>query len=104
VDGVDSGDNVLCRTTAGDYDVIIIDATVRTPDPFDVCRSLRARGNWPIVLLLTAPGRVEDRIVGLDAGADDCLQKPLAFEELSARLRALVRRRVHDGASGPQHR
>jgi two-component system, OmpR family, response regulator len=61
-------------------------------DGFEVCRALRERGVWAPVLMLTARTAVEDRISGLDAGADDYLPKPFAFAELLARLRALVRR------------
>ncbi len=62
------------------------------PNGFDVCRTLRDRGRWAPVLLLTARDTVEDRVAGLDAGADDYLGKPFSFAELSARLRALTRR------------
>jgi two-component system OmpR family response regulator len=62
------------------------------PDGFEVCRTLRERGRWAPVLLLTARDGVEDRVAGLDAGADDYLAKPFSFAELYARLRALTRR------------
>jgi len=62
------------------------------PNGFDVCRELRARDRWAPVLLLTARDAIEDRVTGLDAGADDYLAKPFSFDELSARLRALTRR------------
>jgi two-component system OmpR family response regulator len=64
------------------------------PDGFEVCRSLRGQGRWAPILLLTARDGVKDRVDGLDAGADDYLAKPFSFEELSARLRALTRRRA----------
>ncbi|MGZ4705261.1 MAG: response regulator transcription factor, partial [Acidimicrobiales bacterium] len=69
-----------------------LDAMIPGPDGFEVCRTLRAEGRWPPVLILTARDSVEDRVRGLDAGADDYLTKPFAFEELFARLRALTRR------------
>ena len=62
------------------------------PDGFAVCRTLRDEGRWAPVLILTARDSIEDRVRGLDAGADDYLTKPFAFEELFARLRALTRR------------
>ncbi len=61
-------------------------------DGFEVCRALRAAGCWAPVLMLTAKDAVDDRVRGLDAGADDYLTKPFSFEELLARLRALLRR------------
>jgi len=65
-------------------------------DGIEVCRRLRERGVWAPVLMLTARDAVEDRVAGLDAGADDYLRKPFSFEELLARLRALVRRGAHE--------
>ncbi len=75
-----------------DYDVIVLDGMLPGLDGFDVCRQLRAQQRWAPVLMLTARDSVTDRIQGLDAGADDYLVKPFAFGELTARLRALVRR------------
>ena len=81
------------RATAGAYDVILMD--VRLPDGtgFDLCRSLRADGISAPVLMLTALDAVDDRVRGLEVGADDYLTKPFAFRELVARLKALARRR-----------
>ncbi len=93
VDAAQSSDDVLTGAAAFDYDVIVVDVGARPGGGLAVCRWLRTRGQWPI-LLLTGHGRLEERVDGLDAGADDCLQKPFAFEELSARLRALLRRRL----------
>jgi two-component system OmpR family response regulator len=93
VDRVSAGDAAIDLATECDYDVIVVDATDRPSDGYRVCRFLRARGRWSPILLLTASRRLEERILGLDAGADDCLQTPFAFAELSARLRALTRRR-----------
>ncbi len=74
------------------YDVIVLDAMIPAPDGFEVCRTLRTEGRWSPVLMLTARDGVEDRVRGLDVGADDYLTKPFAFTELFARMRALTRR------------
>ncbi len=74
------------------YDVIVLDAMIPEPDGFEVCRTLRTEGCWSPVLMLTARDGVEDRVRGLDVGADDYLTKPFAFTELFARMRALTRR------------
>ena len=75
------------------YDVIILDLMLPGLGGLDILRTLRATGNTVHVLVLTAKDSVKDRVAGLDLGADDYLVKPFAFEELAARLRALVRRR-----------
>jgi two-component system OmpR family response regulator len=87
-----SGDDALWMAAAVEYDAIVLDVMLPGDDGFEVCRSLRERGVWSPVLILTARDAVEDRIAGLDAGADDYLPKPFSFAELLARLRALVRR------------
>jgi two-component system, OmpR family, response regulator len=87
-----SGDDALWMAAAVEYDAIVLDVMLPGDDGFEVCRSLRERGVWSPVLMLTARDAVEDRIAGLDAGADDYLPKPFSFAELLARLRALVRR------------
>ncbi len=92
VDAVADGDDALHRALYEDYDAIILDVMLPGRDGFTVCRELRTKGRWAPVLMLTARDRVEDRIRGLDAGADDYLVKPFSFGELLARLRALVRR------------
>ena len=74
------------------YDAIVLDVMLPDADGFEVCRRLRGRKCWTPVLMLTARDAVDDRVRGLDAGADDYLTKPFAFDELLARLRALVRR------------
>ena len=73
-------------------DMILLDVMLPGADGFEVCRRLREAGTWSPVLMLTARDAVEDRVEGLDAGADDYLTKPFSFAELLARLRALVRR------------
>ena len=87
-----NGEEVAWLATATDYDVIILDVMLPGIDGFNVCRRLRASGVSSPVLMLTARDAVEDRIAGLDTGADDYLTKPFSFDELLARLRALVRR------------
>lgn len=74
------------------YDVVVLDVLLPGFDGFEVCRRLRIGGCWAPVLMLTARDAVADRVRGLDAGADDYLTKPFSFAELSARLRALIRR------------
>jgi two-component system, OmpR family, response regulator len=88
------GDDALWMARAVEYDAIVLDLLLPGIDGFEVCRRLREGGVWTPVLMLTARDSVEDRVAGLDAGADDYLQKPFSFAELSARLRALVRRGV----------
>jgi two-component system, OmpR family, response regulator len=91
---VDLGDGeaALLQAAVWDYDAVVLDLMLPERDGLDVCAVLRERGCWAPVLMLTARGRVEDRIRGLDAGADDYLAKPFDFGELLARLRALLRR------------
>src|SRR5256714_2267658 len=92
VDRVDNGRDALWMATECEYDAIVLDVMIPPPDGFEVCRQLRRRGRWAPVLLLTARDSVDDRVTGLDAGADDYLAKPFSFAELAARLRALTRR------------
>src|SRR3954452_17512150 len=80
------------QTAVYDYDAVVLDVMLPKRDGFEVCRALRGRGCWAPVLMLTARRAVDDRIRGLDAGADDYLPKPFDFGELLARLRALLRR------------
>ncbi len=87
-----NGDEALTRALEEDYDAVVLDVMLPGRDGFAVCREMRSAGRWAPVLMLTARDAVEDRIRGLDAGADDYLVKPFAFGELLARLRALVRR------------
>jgi two-component system OmpR family response regulator len=92
VDQASTGNDALWWATENDYDAIVLDVMLPGLDGFAVCRELRSRGRWAPVLMLTARSGVEDRIRGLDVGADDYLVKPFAFGELLARLRALMRR------------
>ncbi len=86
------GEEAAWMAGATDYDVIILDVMLPGIDGFNACRRLRESGVSSPVLMLTARDAVEDRIAGLDTGADDYLTKPFSFDELLARLRALVRR------------
>ncbi|MEA2556310.1 MAG: two-component system, OmpR family, response regulator [Actinomycetota bacterium] len=92
VDVAADGEDGLSRALAHDYDAVVLDVMLPGRDGFSVCHEMRAADRWMPVLMLTARDGVEDRIHGLDAGADDYLTKPFAFGELLARLRALVRR------------
>jgi two-component system, OmpR family, response regulator len=91
-DVVGTGEDALWRAQAHPYDVIVLDVMLPGLDGFETCRRLRSAGVWVPVLMLTARDSVEDRVAGLDSGADDYLVKPFAFAELLARLRALTRR------------
>ncbi len=93
VDAVYNGADALDYARSQNYDGIILDIMMPRMDGIEVLRRLRSEGNRTPVLLLTAKGEVEDRIRGLDAGADDYLPKPFAMGELLARLRAMLRRR-----------
>jgi DNA-binding response OmpR family regulator len=88
----EDGETGLDRLLGGGYDLAIVDVGLPRRDGFSICRSLRAERIATPVLMLTARDAVEDRIRGLDAGADDYLSKPFAEEELAARVRALLRR------------
>ena len=94
VDAVTDGEDALYQAAINIYDVIILDVMMPVKDGFEVCRRLRENGTKTPVLMLTARDAVEDRISGLDFGADDYLTKPFEFGELLARLRALLRRSV----------
>ena len=92
VDVAPNGEEALWRAAATAYDAIVLDRMLPGIDGLEVCRRLRGNGVWSPVLMLTAVGEVADRVGGLDAGADDYLTKPFAFDELLARVRALARR------------
>ncbi len=86
------GEDALWMAGSTEYDAIVLDVMLPGLDGFQVCEKLRADGVWAPVLMLTARDAIEDRVQGLDTGADDYLTKPFSFVELSARLRALARR------------
>ena len=92
VDIASTGDEALDWTNVAQFDLIILDIMLPVRDGIEVCLTLRQRGVRTPVLMLTARDSVEDRVRGLDSGADDYLVKPFAFAELVARLRALLRR------------
>jgi two-component system OmpR family response regulator len=92
VDVAGDGTQAIWAATEFPYDGVVLDAMIPAPDGFEVCRHLREHARWMPVVMLTARDAVEDRVRGLDAGADDYLPKPFAFAELFARLRALLRR------------
>jgi two-component system, OmpR family, response regulator len=92
VDIAGRGEDALWMARATEYDAIVLDLMLPGINGFQTCAALREAGVWAPVLMLTARDAVEDRVAGLDAGADDYLLKPFSFAELLARLRALVRR------------
>ena len=93
VDAVFTGKEALDWAEAAPYDAIVLDILLPEMDGLTACRELRQRGDRTPILMLTARDTVDDRVAGLDAGADDYLVKPFALKELLARLRALTRRR-----------
>lgn len=92
VDVASDGDAAIYQAAVNPYDAIVLDVMLPKQDGFAVCRELRRRGMTVPVLMLTARDALDDRIQGLDTGADDYLMKPFEFAELRARLRALMRR------------
>jgi two-component system copper resistance phosphate regulon response regulator CusR len=92
VDVVGDGETAIYRAAVYPYDAVVLDLMLPKLDGLAVCRELRRRGSRTKILILTARHTVEDRVTGLDAGADDYLTKPFAMAELLARLRALLRR------------
>jgi two-component system OmpR family response regulator len=92
VDVAGTGEDAAWMAQATDYDAIVLDVMLPGMNGFETCRRLRHEGVWAPVIMLTARDSVEDRVAGLDTGADDYLVKPFAFAELLARLRALARR------------
>jgi len=92
VDVARTGEDALWMSAAATYDAIVLDVMLPGMDGFQTLAALRNQGRWTPVLMLTARDAVEDRIAGLDVGADDYLTKPFSFAELLARLRAIARR------------
>jgi len=93
------GEDALWMAQATDYDAVVLDVMLPGIDGFETCRRLRREGVWAPVLMLTARDGIEDRVAGLDGGADDYLTKPFSFVELLARLRALSRRGLVEKAT-----
>jgi len=87
-----TGEDALWMAESTPFDAVVLDIVLPGMDGLEVCRTLRERGVWAPIVMLTARGVVGDRVTGLDAGADDYLTKPFSFVELLARLRALTRR------------
>ncbi len=87
-----TGADGVWAATENDYDAVVLDVMLPDISGFEVCRQIRSANVWAPILMLTARGAVGDRVTGLDAGADDYVVKPFAFDELLARLRALQRR------------
>ena len=92
LDVANDGESGLYQSSINDYDLIILDVLLPQIDGYEVCRELRARGTATPILMLTARATIDDRLTGFDAGADDYLTKPFSFRELTARIRALLRR------------
>jgi two-component system, OmpR family, response regulator len=92
VDLAEGGEEAIRLVGATEYDAVLLDVMLPDIDGFETCRRLRSRGLWVPILMLTARDAVEDRVHGLDTGADDYLTKPFSLAELLARLRALARR------------
>jgi two-component system response regulator MprA len=92
VDAAEDGERALDRLAERQYDVVVLDIAMPGIDGLEVCRRLRAAGDRTAILMLTARDAVDDRVAGLDAGADDYLVKPFSLKELTARVRALLRR------------
>ena len=92
VDLAFTGDEGFDLASTEEYDLIVLDIMLPGIDGVTICRKLRAAGKHTPILMLTAKGQIADKVSGLDAGADDYITKPFAFEELLARIRALSRR------------
>lgn len=92
VDVAYNGTDGFDLASTEDYDAIILDLLLPGMDGLEVCRKLREEGKHTPILILTAKGQIQDKVTGLDSGADDYLTKPFSFEELLARVRALIRR------------
>jgi DNA-binding response OmpR family regulator len=97
---VQTGEEGFFHASSQLFDLIVLDVMLPGRDGIEVLQTLRKQGSKTPVLLLTAKDAIEDRVLGLDAGADDYLVKPFAFAELSARLRALLRRNKPEAAAG----
>ncbi len=99
---VENGLKAIMSLAQGSYDAVVLDVAMPYVDGLEVCRRLRAGGNQVPILMLTAKDALDDRVAGLEAGADDYLPKPFALRELVARLRAIMRRRLADAPGGDE--
>ena len=102
VDLAHEGDTGLDLAESGSYDLVVLDVMLPGIDGIEICRQMREDGVMSPVLMLTARGAIEDRVAGLNVGADDYLTKPFAMEELLARVNALLRRRDRTFEATPQ--
>jgi two-component system, OmpR family, response regulator len=96
VDCTATAEEARWLATENDYDAVVLDIGLPDGDGFALCADLRSAGRWSPIVMLTARHAVPDRVRGLDVGADDYVLKPFSFSELSARIRALVRRGAHE--------
>lgn len=96
VDGAEDGEQGLEKVFAGEFDLILLDVMMPRIDGFATCAEMRKRGLKTPILMLTARGMIDDRVRGLDSGADDYLVKPFSLKELLARVRALTRRKERE--------
>lgn len=96
------GETALAEATRGEYHAILLDLMLPGIDGFEVCRRLRARGDRVPIIMLTARGAEEDKVEGLEIGADDYVTKPFSVRELVARVEALLRRASEPAAAGPE--
>ena len=96
VDVANDGEEGMFKADVNEYDLIVLDVMLPKKDGICVCRELRKKGNQTPILMLTARDAVEDKVQGLNVGADDYLIKPFAFEEFLARVRSLLRRNRKD--------
>src|SRR5579863_6725926 len=101
VELAEDGEDALDRLAERPVDAVVLDVMMPGVDGLEVCRRMRAAGDKTPVLMLTARDAIDDRVLGLDVGADDYLVKPFALRELQARLRALLRRVGDDGEGEP---
>jgi len=99
VDVAANGNDALYQVEINDYDLVILDVMIPGKNGFEVCKAIRALGKRMPILMLTARDAVEDRITGLDSGADDYLVKPFHLAELNARIKSLIRRTLFKGGN-----
>ena len=99
VDSCSDGESVSDYLAGADYDAVILDIMMPKKDGFEVLREMRSAGNSTPVIFLTAKSDIEDRVFGLDSGADDYLVKPFSFEELAARIRLITRKQTGNSSN-----
>ena len=99
VDLAHDGEDAVYMASINDYDLILLDIMIPKMDGVEVCKTLRKEKNTAYIILISAKDKIQDKITGLDAGADDYITKPFAFAELLARVRAVLRRNSEDKES-----